>query len=82
MLSGANAPQLANSLGHIKQTIATMKSLSDPQKALQNLMAQKNPGMMQALEYIKAHGNDPKAAFEALANERGIDPAEIESLMK
>ena len=38
--------------------------------------------MAQALEYIKQHGNDPKAAFEALAKEKGINPAEIESLMR
>lgn len=37
---------------------------------------------MQAIDYVKQHGNDPKAAFEALAKERGIDPNEIENMLK
>ena len=41
------------------------------------LMQQRNPGMAQAMDYIKQHGGDAKAAFEALAKERGLDPAEI-----
>lgn len=41
------------------------------------LMQQRSPGMAQAIDYIKRHGNDPRAAFEALAKERGLDPAEI-----
>jgi len=44
---------------------------------MQMLMQQRNPGMAQAIDYIKQHGNDPRAAFEALARERGLDPAEI-----
>ena len=38
---------------------------------------QSNPQLMQAVNYVKEHGNDPKAAFEALAKEKGIDPNEI-----
>lgn len=30
-------------------------------------MQQRNPGMAQAMDYIKQHGGDAKAAFEALA---------------
>lgn len=38
--------------------------------------------MLQAIEYVKQHGGDPKTAFQALAQERGINPEEIESLIK
>lgn len=41
------------------------------------LMQQRSPGMAQAIDYIKQHGGDAKAAFEALAREKGLDPAEI-----
>jgi hypothetical protein len=78
MLSGAQ-PQ---GLGQIKQIVSQLRSLSNPQAALQQMMQQRNPAMMQALDYIKTHGNDPKAAFQSLAQERGIDPAEIENMLK
>lgn len=79
LLSGANSlPQL----GQIKNLITALRSMQSPQAAMQHLMQQQAPGMAQALDYIKQHGNDPKAAFEALAKEKGINPAEIESLMR
>lgn len=37
---------------------------------------------MKALDYVKQNGGDPKAAFEKLAAEQGIDPAEIEKMIK
>lgn len=79
LLSSANSlPQL----GQIKNLITTLRSMQSQQAAIQHLMQQQAPGMAQALDYIKQHGNDPKAAFEALAKEKGINPAEIESLMR
>ena len=71
-----------NGLGQIKQIVSQLRSLSNPQAALQQMMQQRNPAMMQALDYIRTHGNDPKAAFQSLAQERGIDPAEIENMLK
>lgn len=38
--------------------------------------------MQQAIDYVKQNGGDPKAAFQKLAEEKGIDPAEIEKLFK
>lgn len=75
MLNGQN-------LSQIKQVISSFKSLSNPQAAVQQLMQQRNPAMMQALDYVKQHGNNPREAFKALAQERGMDPTEIESLFK
>lgn len=61
--------------------IGMIRSASDPQALLSQMM-QQNPGMSQAMDYVRQHGNDPKAAFEALAKEKGINPSEIESLMR
>ena len=70
MLSVAQQPQ---ALGQIRQLVSQLRSLSNPQAALQQMMQQRNPAMMQALDYIRQHGNDPKAACEKLAAEKGID---------
>ena len=77
MLSGAASSQQTAGLAQIKETVAKLRALKDPQAGMQMLMQQRNPGMAQALDYIKQHGNDPRAAFEALARERGLDPGEI-----
>lgn len=41
------------------------------------MMQQRNPELMKAVNYVKEHGNDPKTALEELAKENGIDPSEI-----
>ena len=46
------------------------------------MVAQKNPQIQQAIDYVNSNGGDPKAAFEKLAAEKGIDPAEIEKMFK
>ena len=54
----------------------------NPQALLQQMLAQKNPQLQQALDYVQKNGGDPKAAFEKLAAEKGIDPAEVEQMFK
>ena len=76
MLNGAASPQTAG-LAQIRETVAKLRVLKDPKAGMQMLMQQRNPGMAQAMDYIKQHGGDAKAAFEALAKERGLDPVEI-----
>lgn len=53
--------------------INTIKSASNPQALISQMMQQRNPQMMQALDYIKQHNGDAKAACEALAKEKGIN---------
>ena len=72
------SPQLLQ----IKNAIDSFKSLQNPQAAMQQLISQKNPQMMRAINYVKENGGDPKAAFEKLAAEKGINPAEIEQMFK
>lgn len=71
--TGAQMPQL----GQIKQMVGMLRSAGDPQALLRQMMQQNNPAMVRALDYIKQCGNDPKAAFEKLAAEKGISPADL-----
>lgn len=59
-------------LGQLRQMIGMIRGASDPQALLSQMIQQRNPQMMQALEYVKQHGGNPKAACEALAQEKGI----------
>lgn len=68
-------------LSQLKQTINTIKAMSDPNAALQNLVNQ-NPNVQQAMRYVQENGGDPKTAFYKLAAEKGIDPNEIAKLFK
>lgn len=49
-----------------------IKGASNPQAMFAQMLQQRNPAMMQALDYVKQHGGDAKAACEALAQEKGI----------
>ena len=66
---------LAN-IKNIKNTITMLKNAKNP-AALMQTMIQQNPEYKRAADYIQSCGGDPKKAFEQLAREKGIDPAEI-----
>lgn len=76
----SNTPAISN-MAQIKNTIAMLKSAKNPQALMQQMMSQNNPGMQKAMQYVREHGNDPKAAFEALAREKGLDPDEIMNML-
>ena len=82
MLNGAGANQLTVSLAQIKQMIGTIRSTGNPQAFLQRMIQERNPALAQAMEYVKQSGGDPHAAFCRLAAEKGIDPKEIEEMMR
>ena len=75
MLGGQSAqmPQL----GQLRQMIGMIRGASNPQALLSQMIQQSNPAMMQALDYVKQHGGNPKAACEALAKEKGISLKDI-----
>lgn len=62
--------------------MSVVKNAKNPQALLEQMLSQKNPQVKQAMDYVKQNGGDPKAAFEKLAAERGIDPAEIENMLR
>lgn len=76
----SNTPSMGN-MAQIKNTIAMLKAAKNPQALMQQMMSQNNPGMQKAMQYVREHGNDPKAAFEALAREKGLDPDEIMNML-
>lgn len=75
---GANNPNLAG----IQNLARTIKGLKNPQAYLEQMLAEKNPQLTQAMEYVRQNGGNPKAAFEKLAAEKGINPADIEQMFK
>ena len=73
MLSGQSTPlSQTPQLGQLRQMIGMIKNAGNPQALMQQMM-QNNPGLAKAMDYVKQHGNDPKAACEALAKEKGIN---------
>ena len=76
-LGNLNVHQMKpGNIGQIKQMMQMVRSAGNPQAMVQN-MAQNNPQMKQAIDFIKQNGNDPKKAFYALAQQKGVDPDEI-----
>lgn len=69
-------------LAQIQNLAQTIKNVKNPQALLQQMLAQKNPQLQQALDYVQKNGGNPKTAFEKLAAEKGIDPAEVEQMFK
>lgn len=67
-----------------KATIATslinqIKNSINPQQTFNELLSS-NPEMQEGQQLVNKYGNgDPKAAFFALAKEKGIDPSAIMS---
>lgn len=74
MLSGQNTPLLQTpQLGQLRQLVGMIRSAGNPQALLQQMMQQRSPQLVQAMDYIKQNGGDPKAACEKLAAEKGIN---------
>ena len=68
-------------IAKVKQMISAVKMARDPQAALMG-MVQGNPHLRQVMDAVKQHGNDPMAAFRAMAEENGLDPDEILSMIR
>lgn len=73
-------PQLEQ-IKQVKNMVGLLRNASNPDALLQ-MMIQQNPQMQKAVDYIKSNGGDPKAAFEKLASENGIDPNQIMQMLK
>ena len=81
-------PQILQQLGggvtipsQIKQMMQMMRSAGNPQ-AMINQMMLTNPQIKQAMDFVKASGGDPKAAFYRLAEQRGVNPQTILDQLK
>ena len=48
----------------------------NPNAVLESMM-QRNPAYSQVMNLVKQNNNDPKAAFYALARQKGLDPDQL-----
>ena len=62
-----------------------VKAAQNPQAAIGQL-TQSNPQMQQVMQYVHQNGGDARAAFYALAKQKGVDPnqiiSQVNSMMK
>ena len=75
--------QLARSnpmLSQIKQMMGMVNGAQNPQAMLSQMM-QSNPQMRQVMELVNQSGGDPRKAFYALAQQKGVDPNEILNML-
>ena len=67
-------------LQQIKQTMHAVRAARNPEAALMGMMGN-NPQMQQVMSIVKDRGGDPMQAFRAMAEENGLDPDEILSMI-
>lgn len=72
--------QVQNNKG-IQQIIQMAKSGNNPQQLLNNLAGQ-NPQLNQAMQLINSGKITPKQLFMNMANQQGINPNDIISMLK
>lgn len=77
MMQVLNRNAISPKLSQIKQVAQTLRTVRNPMAALNQMLAQ-NPAAAQVIKQF----NDPKAAFYALAEQNGIDPEEILSVLR
>ena len=64
-----------------KQMMQTIRAARNPEAALMG-MVQSNPQLQQVMNVVKQHGNDPMQAFREMAEQNGLDPDEILSMIR
>ena len=60
--------------------IGMVKNAGNPQ-AMMNQLIQSNPQMGQVMNLVQRYGGDPQKAFYALAQQKGVNPDEILSML-
>ena len=60
--------------------MSIIRNSNNPQDMLQS-MAANNPNVQGIMSLINKYNGDPKAAFFALAKERGVDPTQFLSTL-
>ena len=81
MVRALNKGILQQKIGPLKGLIQMLRSGGNPQMMLQ-AMATQNPKLQKALQYVNENGGDPQKAFYKLADEMGVNPTEILSLLQ
>ena len=73
--------QMPNNLGRLRNMMNSVMNAGNPQAMLMN-MAQSNPNIKQAMDFINQSGGDPQKAFYALAEQKGVNPEDILSQLR
>lgn len=76
----AQNPQNDN-VQSLRQMANAVRNSRNPQMMLMQL-AQSNPQMKQAIEYIGRNGGNAKEAFYALAKQKGVNPDTILNMFR
>lgn len=83
MLAAGNQQRMQGMLSNLKQIknqVNGLRSLGNPQAALNYLM-QQNPKMRQAMDFVNSTGGNPKEALDKLLNDNGINSQEIMDIL-
>ena len=68
-------------LAQIKSMMNMVRSARNPQAMIQ-YMSQNNPQIKQIMDYVNMSGGDPKSAFYKMAEQKGIDPEQVLSMLR
>ena len=88
-VSGGNVGNVGNvgntesrlNINEIFGLINMLRGTSDPMATLKS-MSQNNSYIKQAFDYVDQNGGDIQSAFYKLAEQRGVDPNQIMSLLR
>ena len=58
-----------------------LKASSNPNAMMQQMLMT-NPNYKQVMEYVNKNGGDPRKAFFQMAQEKGVNPDSILSMLK
>ena len=67
--------------GNVRQMASMMKSMRNPQ-AMLNQLSQNNPQVREVMTMLQNSGKSPKDMFYQVAQEKGIDPEEVLSMLR
>lgn len=81
MLQALKSNPASSNLSQIKNMMNMVRSAGNPQAMLQS-MAQNNPQVQQVMNIVNQSGGDPKAAFYKMAEEKGVDPEQVLSMLR
>lgn len=73
--------QAGGMVQNIKTMMNAVTNAGDPNAMLNGLAAQ-NPQVRQVMDMVNQNGGDAKAAFYSMANQMGVDPDKILSMLR
>lgn len=58
-----------------------VQGAKNPSMMMQSMISQ-NPRLKEVMNYVNQNGGDAKAAFYALAKQKGVDPEQVLSMLR